>query len=106
MSRHQHTTVEFELQARPLHQGVLLHELNHRINNEFVSAISMVSLAAARSNSEEVKLALSAVNELLHSYAEVHRALQMPEADILVDAATYFRRLCSGRRWPKCSPSR
>ena len=30
MSRHRHTTVEFELQARLLHQGVLLHELNSR----------------------------------------------------------------------------
>jgi two-component sensor histidine kinase len=43
---------------------------------------------------KEVKLALSAVNELLHSYADAHRALQMPEADGLVDAATYLRRLC------------
>ena len=77
-----------------MHQAVLLHELNHRINNEYASAISAVSLAAAHSGNEEVKLALGAVNELLHSYADVHRALQMPEADGLVDAATYLRRLC------------
>jgi hypothetical protein len=32
----------------PFPEGsVLLHELNHRINNEFASAISAVSLAAA-----------------------------------------------------------
>jgi two-component sensor histidine kinase len=40
------------------------------------------------------KLALGAVNELLHSYADVHHALQMPEADRLIDAATYLRQLC------------
>jgi hypothetical protein len=76
------------------HQAVLLHELNHRINNEYASAISAVSLAAAHSCNEEVKLALGVVSEFLHSYADVHRALQMPEADGLVDTATYLRRLC------------
>jgi hypothetical protein len=53
-----------------------------------------VSLAAAHSGNAEVKLALSAVSELLHSHADVHRALQMPEADRVVDAATYLRKLC------------
>jgi two-component sensor histidine kinase len=86
MSRQQQVTVEFDPQVRLLHQAVLLYELNHRINNEYASAISAVSLAAAHSCNEEV------VNELLHS--DVHRALQMPEADGLVDAATYLRRLC------------
>jgi two-component sensor histidine kinase len=39
-------------------EGILLHELNHRINNEFAAAISVVSLAAARSGNNEVKAAL------------------------------------------------
>ena len=94
MSRQRHVTIEFDPQVRLLHQAVLLHELNHRINNEYASAISAVSLAAAHSGNEEIKLAPSAVNELLHSYADVHRALQMPDTDVLVDAATYLRRLC------------
>jgi two-component sensor histidine kinase len=47
MSRQQHVTIEFDPQVRLLHQAVLLRELNHRINNEFASAISAVSLAAA-----------------------------------------------------------
>ena len=47
-------------------EHVLLHELNHRINNEFAAAISVVSLAAARSGNDEVKAALSGVAELLH----------------------------------------
>jgi two-component sensor histidine kinase len=48
MSRRQHVNVGFDPQVRLFHQAVLLHELNHRINNEFSSAISAISLAAAR----------------------------------------------------------
>lgn len=73
---------------------VLLHELNHRVNNEFAAAISVVSLAAARSGNDEVKAALSEVTELLHQYADVHRALQVPEYDILLEAEMYVRQLC------------
>lgn len=73
---------------------MLLHELNHRTNNEFAAAISAVSLAAKRSKNDEVKAALSGVMELLHQYADVHRALQMPECNTLVDAATYLHQLC------------
>src|ERR1700728_2693588 len=75
-------------------EQILLHELNHRINNEFAAAISFVSLAAARSENDEVKTTLSGVAELLHQYADIHRALQMPECDMLIDAAAYLRELC------------
>jgi two-component sensor histidine kinase len=75
-------------------EGILLHELNHRINNEFTAAISVVSLAAARAGNNEVKAALSGVAELLHQYADVHRALQVPEHDVVLDAETYLRQLC------------
>jgi two-component sensor histidine kinase len=72
-------------------ERVLLHELNHRINNEFAAAISAVSVAAARSSDRAVKAALSGVGELLQHYADVHRALQTPDHDTPVDAATYLR---------------
>lgn len=77
-----------------LEDAVLLHELNHRINNEFASAISVVSRAAARSSSNEVKVALANVMELLHRYADVHRALQVPEASTTIDISAYLRDLC------------
>jgi two-component sensor histidine kinase len=71
------TTIPSQL---PFPQGrLLLHELNHRIGNEFCCAVSVVSLAAARSNNKEVKAALTDVAELLHHYAEAHHALQIPE---------------------------
>jgi two-component sensor histidine kinase len=76
-------------------ERMLLHELNHRTLNEFSGAISAVSLAARRSNNDEAKDALSVVVELLHRYADVHRALQMPECDTPVDAAAYLHQLCS-----------
>src|SRR5215467_6562496 len=43
---------------------LLLHELNHRIGNEFCCAVSVVSLAAARSNNKKVKAARTDVAEL------------------------------------------
>jgi two-component sensor histidine kinase len=82
-------------------EGVLLHELNHRINNEFCCAISVVSLAAARSSNKEVKAALTDVAELLHHYAEVHCALQMAEHGVRMDAAAYLRNLCLSIRRSK-----
>lgn len=78
-----------------LQQEVILrHELNHRVNNEFAAAISVVTLAAARSGNDEVKASLSGVAELLHRYADVHHALQEPEHDIVLEAETYLRQLC------------
>jgi two-component sensor histidine kinase len=75
--------------------GVLLmRELSHRINNEFASAIGVISLAAARSGSSEVKAALSDVSERLHRYADVHRSLQMPDYHTYINAALYLQQLC------------
>jgi two-component sensor histidine kinase len=75
-------------------ERVLLRELNHRINNEFAAAISTVSVAAARSDDQVAKTALTGVRDLLQHYADVHRALQTPDHDTPVDAATYLRQLC------------
>jgi two-component sensor histidine kinase len=86
--------MEFATRQSVPPERMLLHELNHRVNNEFTAAISVISLTATRSGNDEVKAALSKVSELLHQYAEVHRALQMPEYDTLIDAAAYLRQLC------------
>jgi two-component sensor histidine kinase len=76
-------------------QPILLHELNHRISNEFACIIGFVSHAAARSGNEEGETALTRISELLHKHVEVHRALERPEQDTFVDAAAYLERLCS-----------
>jgi two-component sensor histidine kinase len=75
---------ELPNQRPSLPEQILLRELNHRINNEFAAAISVVSLAATRSANNEVKTALTAVTQLLHHYASVHHALQMPEHNVEV----------------------
>jgi two-component sensor histidine kinase len=75
-------------------ERILLHELIHRINNEFSPLIGTVSRTAARSVNHEVKVALARIIELLCHYAELHRALQMPERDTHIDAATYLENLC------------
>ena len=86
---------EFPLapEAVPM-ERVLLQELIHRINNEFSSLIGAVSRTAARSANSEVKDQLAHIIELLYHYAELHRALQMPDNDALTDAAAYLENLC------------
>lgn len=75
-------------------EQMLLRELNHRINNEFTSIISMVRLIAARSGNEEVKTVLNDVTARLHQYADVHHALKMPQPAAGLDAAAHLRQLC------------
>jgi two-component sensor histidine kinase len=48
---------------------LLLREFSHRINNEFASAIGMISIAAARAANDEAKVALAAVSDQLQNYA-------------------------------------
>ena len=76
-----------------LDEQTLLRELNHRVNNEFTSAINLVSVAAVRAEGSEAKAALTNVVELLHGYADVHRALMTPDRETLIDAAGYARKL-------------
>jgi two-component sensor histidine kinase len=75
-------------------ERMLLRELNHRINNEFTSIISMVMRVATRSRNEEVKAALDGVTERLHQYVDVHRALKMPRQAARSDAVVHLRQLC------------
>ncbi|MHC2336952.1 ATP-binding protein [Bradyrhizobium sp. USDA 4454] len=81
-----------------LQEGVLLRELNRRVTNGVAFAIDLVSAAAIRVEGTEAKCALSDVVELLHGYADVHRALAMPAGDTLIHAATYIRKLGCGMR--------
>ena len=83
------STERFSFDAR-----LLLHEYSHRINNEFASAIGMISVAAEHLGNDDAKATLAAVRDQLHSYARVHHALQMPEYGSRVDAAAYLRQLC------------
>jgi two-component sensor histidine kinase len=74
--------------------SLLLRELNHRIKNELTSAIYAVSAKAVHSDSVAVKAALLDVVDLLHQFADVHRALHMPDQGRLTDAARYLQKLC------------
>jgi two-component sensor histidine kinase len=70
---------------------LLLREHSHRINNEFASAIGAISVAAAHSANNEAKAVLTAVQDQLQNYAQVHHALQLPEHSGCIDAAAYER---------------
>jgi two-component sensor histidine kinase len=73
--------------------SLLLRELNHRTKNELTSVIHSVSAMAVQSDSVAVKAALLDVIDLLHQWADVHRALRMPEPGCLTDAASYLQQL-------------
>jgi two-component sensor histidine kinase len=74
--------------------SVLLRELNHRIKNELTSAIYAVSAKAVQSESAAAKAALLDVVDFLHHWADVHRALYLPDQERLTDAAKYLQQLC------------
>jgi two-component sensor histidine kinase len=74
-------------------EWMLLRELNHRINNEFTSAINLVAAGAVVAENPEVKTTLSNVVELLHRHADVHRALAMPVSKGLFETAEYLRKI-------------
>jgi two-component sensor histidine kinase len=72
---------------------LLLREFSHRINNEFASAIAVISIAARYAN-DEAKVALAAVQDQLQNFALVHHTLQMPENVNRIDAAAFLQQLC------------
>jgi thiamine pyrophosphate-dependent acetolactate synthase large subunit-like protein len=67
----------------------LLRERGHRIRSEFASTINLVSGAAVRTESADVKTAPKNFVDLWHA----HVVLAMPDRDNLVDAAEYLRNL-------------
>jgi two-component sensor histidine kinase len=92
--RNEQQTVKSERTTPSFDARLLLREFSHRINNEFASAIGVISIAAARSANDEAKVALAAVQDRLQNYALVHHALQMPRHSSCIDAAAYLRQLC------------
>lgn len=73
---------------------LLLREYSHRINNEFASVVSMISLAASRAMTDDAKSVLAHVRDQVDNYARVHHALQIPEHGAQIDAAAYVCALC------------
>ncbi|WP_156928771.1 sensor histidine kinase [Bradyrhizobium sp. th.b2] len=74
--------------------SLLLRELDHRIKNELTSAICAFSTKAVQAESVVVKATLLDVVDVLHRWADVHRALHMPDQGRLTDAARYLQQLC------------
>ena len=94
-----------DIASQDLSPGVqlLMRELMHRISNEFASAISMVSITAARCSNAEAKEALAGVQRYLEQYAQVHHALRMPEPGLLIDCSAHLQELCRSMSRSKLS---
>jgi hypothetical protein len=69
--------------------SLLLRELNHRVNNELTSTICTISAKAVKSDDAAVKAARLDVVDFLHGYADIHKALRMPDPGHLTDAARH-----------------
>jgi two-component sensor histidine kinase len=89
-------------QSRITNEYLLVRELAHRLNNEYASLIGLTSGIAARSSASEVKAALCEVTNLLHNYAGVHQALQMPTTvrpSMHLATFVHFANRLGGRGW-------
>lgn len=83
---------------------LLIQEFSHRVKNELTSVIGLAVSIARRSTSHEVKSALAKVSNVLHSYAVVHRALQMPIHCTEIDASEYVSALCHSLSCARLDP--
>ena len=92
--RNEQQTAKSERSTPSFEARLLLREFLHRINNEFASAIGVISIAAAHSANDEAKVVLAAVQDRLQNYALLHHPLQMPQHSSCIDAAAYLRQLC------------
>ncbi len=72
---------------------LLVREFTHRITNEYSSAITSISLMAAKAVNSEVRTALDSIIGQLQNFALVNKALQIPNAGV-IRADTYLRTLC------------
>jgi two-component sensor histidine kinase len=79
--------------APTLEGRTLLDEMNHRIKNDLVSVINLVTLKAVSTDNVDAKEELSSVVDLLHQHVAVHSILTMPDRDALVDAGEQLRKL-------------
>jgi two-component sensor histidine kinase len=91
-------------QSRITNEYLLVRELAHRLNNEYASLIGLTSGIAARSSAGKVKAALCEVTNLLHNYAGVHRARQIPTYSTTIDALATFAHFANQKR-PRSVPT-
>jgi Signal transduction histidine kinase len=97
------TIADFGLASASI-DHLLVREFSHRVNNEFTSVIGFAVSIAGRSTSHEVKAALAEIADVLHRYAGVHRALQMPLHSAEIDASEYVGALCHSLRRARLDP--
>ncbi len=81
--------------VRPNDRSLLyVAELLHRVQNEYMKAISIASIMATRSPDPEARAALCQVIDHLHASAKAHRALMSPLSGRLVDFTADLTQLC------------
>lgn len=71
-----------------------LAEFLHRVQNEYMCAISLATRLAARSSHEETKTALVQIINRLHGMAAAHQLLRPPLTAAFVDLSANLTQLC------------
>jgi two-component sensor histidine kinase len=69
-------------------------ELLHRINNEYMRAISLATTLAARSSNDETKVALFQVIDQIRALARAHEILRPPLTNTFTDLSFTMTQLC------------
>jgi two-component sensor histidine kinase len=74
---------------------MLVHEISHRVQNEYAQVIATLAIARAETTDLTARSALAAAESRLFAYAAVHHALRPPPADQLCDLGNYLAGICS-----------
>jgi two-component sensor histidine kinase len=72
----------------------LVEEFSHRVFNEYTEAISMLSLAASRADSDSAKVTLAMAADRLRDHAASHRTLLPPTFEGAANLADYIGQIC------------
>src|SRR5690348_17326950 len=73
----------------------LVEEIRHRIYNEYMVAISMLSHAASADIDEPTRDVLRSLLYRLRAFAEAHHVLQPPLTREVMSLADYVEQLCA-----------
>ena len=83
----------FPLHVLEFDPFILVEEMQHRVVNEYASAVSSINLLARRCD-KDAQSVLSQASDTLRDFAAVHHALAPPSSNGSVDLCDYLRTLC------------
>ena len=90
-----HQAISTQPTLQPSGAVHLVEEIRHRVYNEYMVAISMLSHAAAADIDEPTRDVLRSLSCRLRAFAEAHHVLQPPLTREVISLADYVEQLCA-----------